>query len=97
MVSILKAAITTQAAITNVAADFSPTNEKPIVFRVISNRAFHILTGRVGTVTAVNGMFIPANHPEIIRVNVGEKISHIRDAGETDGEIWFTEQSEQFS
>ena len=78
----------------SVAATHDPTLTSPALYRVASNRVFHVLVTREGTSATVNDMIVP-NGCEYVRVNAGEQISVIQAAGETDGSVWLTPQREE--
>lgn len=92
MSRILTTVNTTTAALTSAAVSYDPQPENPGVYRVISNRAHHLLVTRDGTNATVSDLYVPADCAEFVRINPGEQLSVIRAAGETDGDIWFTPQ-----
>ena len=86
---------TTTVALLATAVSYDPGNTSPIIVLITCNRAFHPLVTRAGTVATVsNAPFIADGHA-YVRVNPGETISVIRAAGETDGNIWFTDQRDE--
>ena len=65
---------------------------KTQLFRIVSDRNFHIRIDNGIAPSTVGDLFVPAGCVEIFRVDTGETISVIRAAGETDGTVWATKQ-----
>lgn len=76
------------------AATHDPALTEPALYRVASNRVFHVVVTRAGTAATVSDMIVP-NGVESIRVNTGEQISVIQATGEADGSVWLTPQREE--
>lgn len=75
-------------------ARHNPDIASPTVYRLSSNRSFHVVVGRGEVDAAVTDALVP-NGCEYVRVNVGEQISVIKAVGETDGQVWLTRQREE--
>lgn len=87
---------TTQSALTaGAAVAYDPANSSPTVIRVGSNRAFHVLVSRAGTVATATNSMIVMSGCEFVRVNVGETVSVIAATSETEGVVTFTPQREE--
>lgn len=93
---IITAGPTTQSALTAAggAVTFDPANTSPVVVRIASLAAFHVLVSRAGTAATVSNATLIPDGEANVRVNVGETVSVIIAAGETDGIVTFTTQLE---
>lgn len=93
--AVVTAGPTTQAALDAITAvTYDPSNTKPVVVFVGSNRAFHALVSRAGTVATASNSMLTMDGGAFIRINVGETLSVIATTGETAGIVTFTLQGE---